>query len=123
MLLPTVLWAQRKDRLFLTIDLQEAGTHSTPQLELDNDETGDYLIASTVEPHHEDFGHRNHSHILSCDPFFWWDILESCYSRQAEGTRNGASSRCLAAFQHSSCVLVSINAVVRVLEFCCWCAL
>jgi len=38
-LIPTLLWAQRKDRLFLTIDLQDA---KDPKVVLENDEKDEY---------------------------------------------------------------------------------
>lgn len=38
-LLPTVKWAQRKDRLYLTIDVQDC---KAPKLDLSNDESGEH---------------------------------------------------------------------------------
>lgn len=38
-LLPTVKWAQRKDKLYLTIDVQDC---KAPKIDLSNDESGEH---------------------------------------------------------------------------------
>ncbi len=64
-LVPKVLWAQRKDRIYLTIDLQDV---QSPKIEITNDEEGKFgKISFAAEGRSHATGLEKHQYALDID--------------------------------------------------------
>ena len=66
-LVPKVLWAQRTDRIYLTIDLQDV---QSPKIEISNDESGKFgKISFAAEGRSHATGLEKHQYALDIDLF------------------------------------------------------